>query len=79
MEQAWREAKGLFAVVFTTPVLWLFAFFLAPLAIIWAYSFGRNEGLTAIVDRRHLLANYAHALNPLYLSHLPEVLLASRS
>ncbi len=67
MEQTWKDARGLFAAVFSAPVLWLFVFFLAPLAIIWAYSFGRNEGLTGIaIDGT--FSNYAHALNPLYLS-----------
>jgi spermidine/putrescine transport system permease protein len=41
-------------------------FFLAPLAIVWAYSFGQNQGLTE-VDISGTFANYARALEPLYL------------
>jgi spermidine/putrescine transport system permease protein len=48
------------------PVVWLAAFFLAPLSIIGAYSFGDTVGLTRIaIDGT--LANYAHAMRPLYL------------
>jgi len=41
-------------------------FFLAPLAIVWAYSFGQNVSLTE-VDISGTFANYARALEPLYL------------
>jgi len=48
------------------PLLWLAAFFLVPLAIVWAYSFGENVGLTdiSITGTFH---NYARAFEPLYL------------
>ena len=48
---------------------WIVAFFLAPLAIVWAYSFGQNVGLTE-VDISGTLANYLRALEPLYLGIL---------
>ncbi|MGQ0673471.1 MAG: ABC transporter permease [Hyphomicrobium sp.] len=48
------------------PILWVAAFFLVPLAIVWAYSFGQNAGLTEI-DISGTFANYARALEPLYL------------
>lgn len=69
MSQSWRAARGPFGVLSLPPVLWLALFFLAPLAIIWAYSFGENKSLTQIaVDGT--FANYVRALNPLYLSIL---------
>ena len=64
--QPWREAKGAFAILFGAPALWLLLFFLVPLAIIWAYSFGRSAGLTGIaIDGT--LANYARIASPVYL------------
>ena len=64
--QPWREAKGAFAILFGAPALWLLLFFLVPLAIIWAYSFGRSTGLTGIaIDGT--LANYARIASPVYL------------
>jgi len=66
MTQSWSKAWGMFAVVFGPPVVWLAAFFLVPLAIIWAYSFGENTSLTQI-GVTGTLANYAHAVRPLYL------------
>jgi spermidine/putrescine transport system permease protein len=56
------------------PLAWLVAFFLAPLAIIWAYSFGQNVSLTRIVVDGNL-GNYAHALRPLYLAILAKSLI----
>ena len=66
MTESWSKAKGVFAAVFGPPTVWLVAFFLAPLAIIWAYSFGHNTSLTQI-GITGPFANYAHALRPLYL------------
>ncbi|HEY6669546.1 MAG TPA: ABC transporter permease, partial [Methyloceanibacter sp.] len=48
------------------PIAWVVVFFLAPLAIVWAYSFGRNQGLTD-VDISGTFDNYVRALQPLYL------------
>jgi len=65
--QEWKAAKGPFAVVFGLPAAWLLLFFLVPLGIIWAYSFGRTAGLTGIaIDGS--LANYARAADPVYIS-----------
>lgn len=66
MEQSWTRAKGAFLAVFTPTVLWLFAFFLLPMGIIWAYSFGQNNGLVDIAITG-TFANYARVLQPLYL------------
>jgi len=66
MDESWKRAKAAFATLSIPPVAWLIVFFLAPLAIIWAYSFGQNSSLTQItVDGT--FANYAHAIQPLYL------------
>jgi spermidine/putrescine transport system permease protein len=66
MEQHWTRAKGAFAAVFTPTVVWLFAFFLIPLGIVWAYSFGQNDGLVNIAITG-TFKNYARVLEPLYL------------
>ena len=66
MEQSWRQAKAVFAGSLGPPLLWLVCFFLVPLAIVWAYSFGQNEGLTDI-SFTGTFSNYAKAIEPLYL------------
>jgi spermidine/putrescine transport system permease protein len=58
--------RGAFFAIGSPPVLWLLLFFVAPLAIIWAYSFGTNASLVSI-DITGTFANYARALEPLYL------------
>jgi spermidine/putrescine transport system permease protein len=66
MDESWAKAKGVFAAMGGAPTAWLTLFFLVPLAIIWAFSFGENKSLTEIaVDGT--FANYAHAVQPLYL------------
>lgn len=64
--QDWKRQRGAFAAIAGGPVLWLLLFFIIPLAIVWAYSFGSNEGLTTI-RISGTFANYARALEPLYL------------
>jgi spermidine/putrescine transport system permease protein len=66
MEQTWRQAKSAFAAIAIPPVGWLLLFFMAPMALIWAYSFGENTGPTTI-DLTGTFANYIRALEPLYL------------
>ena len=58
--------RGAFFAIASPPVAWLLLFFVAPLAIIWAYSFGTNASLVSI-DITGTFANYARALEPLYL------------
>jgi spermidine/putrescine transport system permease protein len=66
MDEPVGRARGVFALLAGPPVAWLLVFFLVPLSIIWAFSFGQNASLTRIaVDGS--LANYAHAIRPLYL------------
>ena len=66
MDESWRKAKAAFAVLGAPPVLWLAAFFLIPLGVIWGYSFGENKNLTEIVING-TFSNYVHAIQPLYL------------
>jgi len=66
MEQSWKQAKAVFAGALGPPLFWLVLFFLVPLAIVWAYSFGQNDGLTDIAITG-TWANYARAIEPLYL------------
>jgi spermidine/putrescine transport system permease protein len=66
MEQSWKQAKAVFAGALGPPLLWLVLFFLVPLAIVWAYSFGNNDGLTEIAITG-TFKNYARAIEPLYL------------
>ena len=66
MEESWSRSKAAFAATFAPSVGWLVAFFLVPLAIVWAYSFGRNVGLTEI-EISGTFANYFRAIEPLYL------------
>ncbi len=66
MDESWEKRRTLFAVIGGPPALWLLVFFIVPLAIIWAYSFGENRSLVDIaIDGA--LSNYAHALKPLYV------------
>ena len=66
MDESWRRARGVFAALAGAPMVWLLAFFLIPLGIIWAYSFGENVSLTQI-GVTGTLDNYLHAIRPLYL------------
>ena len=64
--QDWKRQRGNFAAISLAPTLWLLLFFAVPLAIMWAFSFGSNEGLTSI-KITGTFANYARAIEPLYL------------
>ncbi len=69
MEESWKRSRGAFFTALVPPAFWLVAFFAIPLAVIWAYSFGRNAGLTSIAVTG-TFENYARVLEPLYLSIL---------
>ena len=62
----WRDRPQVFWTFFLPPTLWLAAFFLAPLALVWGFSFGKKRGLVEIAING-TLENYARALDPLYL------------
>ena len=62
----WRDRPQVFWTFFLPPTLWLAAFFLAPLALVWGFSFGEKRGLVEIAING-TLENYVRALDPLYL------------
>ncbi|MEQ1497429.1 MAG: ABC transporter permease [Novosphingobium sp.] len=66
-DQNWREHKQSFLAASLAPAGWTLLFFIVPMAIVWAYSFGRNAGLTEI-DISGTLDNYKRATEWLYLS-----------
>ncbi len=62
----WRRHPLIFWLIGVPPSLWLFFFFIAPLGLIWLFSFGEKQGLVEI-DLNWTLANYGRAANPLYI------------
>jgi spermidine/putrescine transport system permease protein len=66
MAAAPQHGRLTFWTTVLPPTLWVAVFFLIPLGIIWAYSFGENQGLTG-VSISGTFANYAKAFEPLYL------------
>jgi len=62
----WRQERKTLLATLGPPLFWLSLFFLVPLAVVWAYSFGRNVGLTEI-EISGTFANYTQAVQPLYL------------
>lgn len=67
MGDSWRQAKAAFAVLLAPPLFWLAVFFVAPIAIMGAYSLGQNSGLTSI-EISGTLDNYIRAADPVYIS-----------
>lgn len=61
-----RRHPGAFGAIAGAPIAWLALFFVVPLAIVWAYSFGVNDG-PASIDISGTFANYARAVEPVYL------------
>lgn len=66
-EQNWKEQKASFFAASAAPILWTALFFIVPMGIVWAYSFGRNAGLTQI-ELSGTLENYKRATEWLYLT-----------
>ncbi|GMM61790.1 ABC transporter permease [Novosphingobium pituita] len=66
MMSTWDRSKGSFLAVIAAPALWIVLFFVVPLSVIWAYSFGRTLGLTEVAVTG-TLANYARVFDPVYL------------
>lgn len=62
----WRKSALMFWASFTPPAIWLLAFFVLPLSLVWAFSFGEKSGILEI-GINGTLANYGRALEPLYL------------
>ena len=64
--ESWRSHRRVFWTFFLPPTAWLVVFFLAPLALVWGFSFGEKRGLIEIAING-TLENYVRALDPLYL------------
>ena len=64
--ESWRRNPLVFWVINLPPTLWLVVFFLTPLALVWALSFGEKRGVVDI-EITWTLDNYARAFDPLYL------------
>lgn len=62
----WRRHPFVFWIVAVPPTVWLLAFFIIPLTLIWIFSFGEKRGIVEIAIT-WTLDNYARALDPLYL------------
>ncbi len=75
MEQGtdWRRGKAGLLGLLGPPLGWFLLFFAIPMAVVWAYSFGTNEGV-ADIRISGTFANYARALEPLYLGILAKSL-----
>jgi len=63
---SWRRNPLVFWVFSIPPSVWLIAFFIAPLALVWVMSFGEKRGIVDIAITG-TLENYWRALDPLYL------------
>ena len=63
---SWRRNPLVFWIFGIPPSVWLIVFFLAPLALVWAFSFGEKRGIVDIAITG-TLENYWRALDPLYL------------
>ena len=63
---SWRRHALVFWIFSLPPTLWLVAFFLLPLALVWLLSFGEKHGVVDIAITG-TLDNYARALRPLYV------------
>ena len=66
-EQNWREQKPSFLASSLAPLGWTLLFFVVPMGIVWAYSFGHNAGLNSI-ELSGTLENYKRATEWLYLT-----------
>jgi spermidine/putrescine transport system permease protein len=70
MNSAWNNSasgsRASFLAVITAPAAWITLFFVIPLSVIWAYSFGRTLGLTEVAVTG-TLGNYVRVFDPVYL------------
>jgi spermidine/putrescine transport system permease protein len=63
-----RNAGAMLAIL-GPPTAWFLLFFVAPMAVVWAYSFGTNVG-AADIQITGTFMNYARTLEPVYLGIL---------
>ena len=71
---SWRHNRAVFWLIGLGPTVWLALFFLIPLAVVWLYSFAELRGVVGM-EVTGTLANYARALDPLYLEVFAKSLL----
>ena len=69
--QNWFENKRFFWATMLAPTVWFLAFFVAPMALVWAYSFGENAGPVNIAITG-TFGNYAKAFRPEILQVLSD-------
>lgn len=62
----WKRHPAVFWVFLVPPSVWLAAFFVVPLALVWVVSFGEKRGIVD-VEITWTLGNYWRAMDPLYL------------
>ena len=62
----WRKSNKVFLFFGIPPTIWLFAFFLGPLFLVWGLSFGEKQGIIRVAITG-TLENYLRAVQPLYL------------
>jgi spermidine/putrescine transport system permease protein len=65
--RSWREDKRFFWATMLLPTVWFVAFFVVPMAMVWGYSFGENQGPVDIAVTG-TFKNYAKAFSPEILS-----------
>ena len=63
--ESWRNNRFLFWLLTLPGAFWLALFFVAPLSVLWVYSFGAKSGITDIEITGTAL-NYLRALDPVY-------------
>lgn len=64
--ESWRRQPLAFVCFVLPATVWLGAFFVVPLALVWVLGFGENTG-PASIEITWTLRNYAAVLDPLYL------------
>ncbi|GAB5470936.1 MAG: ABC transporter permease [Rhodospirillales bacterium] len=64
--ESWRRNPKTFLAFGAPPTFWLLLFFLIPIGIVWAFSFGEKVGIVDI-DITGTLANYDRAFEAVYL------------
>ena len=62
--ESWREQPVVFWIFLLPGGLWLLGFFLAPLTLVWLFSFGERSGPVDILITG-TLDNYLSALDPI--------------
>jgi spermidine/putrescine transport system permease protein len=67
--ESWKDNPRVFWILALPGTFWLLCFFLVPLGIIWAMSFGEKTSITDVAITG-TLANYLRAFDPVYLQIL---------